>query len=109
MSQATISIRVDRGLKKNFDSLCEAFGLSATAAFNIFMKAVVREKRIPFEIKADNVNITRQNAQEAFDAMRMTLAKSGMTKMSLEEINSEIKASRNEFCCNPISNDGNFI
>ena len=37
MSQATISIRVDQSLKNKFDSMCEAFGISASAAFNIFM------------------------------------------------------------------------
>lgn len=96
MSQATISIRVDQTLKKNFDSLCEAFGLSATSAFNIFMKAVVRERRIPFEIRADNSNATRQKALNAFEAMRQSLASSGIPQMSLEEINAEIKAARDE-------------
>lgn len=94
MSQATISIRVDQTLKKKFDSLCEAFGISATSAFNIFMKAVVREKRIPFEIRADSTDIVRQKAINAFDAMRQSLADSGVAPMSLEEINAEIKAAR---------------
>lgn len=96
MSQATISIRVDKTLKKNFDSLCEAFGLSATSAFNIFMKTVVRERRIPFEIRADSLDVKRQIAQSAFDAMRQSLAHSGMPQMTLEEINAEIKAARDE-------------
>ena len=86
MSQATISIRVDQKLKKNFDTLCEAFGLSATAAFNIFMKAVVRERRIPFEIKAPTIAPARQNARDAFHAMQHTIANSGMPEMSLEEL-----------------------
>ncbi len=96
MSQATISIRVDQTLKKNFDSLCEAFGLSTTSAINIFMKAVVRERKIPFEIRADDSNVTRQKALRAFDAMRQSLATSDMPQMSLEEINAEIKAARDE-------------
>ena len=53
MSQATISIRVDQALKQNFDILCEDFGISTTAALNIFIKTVVRERRIPFELSAD--------------------------------------------------------
>jgi addiction module RelB/DinJ family antitoxin len=52
MSQATISFRVDPTLKQNFDTLCAEFGISASAAFNIFMKTVVRERRIPFEIRS---------------------------------------------------------
>ena len=96
MSQATISIRVDQTLKKNFDSLCEAFGLSATAAFNIFMKAVVREKRIPFEIRADNFDPVRKKAMDAFEAMKQSLADENVAEWSLEEINDEIKAVRDE-------------
>lgn len=96
MAQATISIRVDQGLKQKFDSLCETFGLSATAAFNIFMKTVVREKRIPFEIRAESEDTTRQRALKAFEAMQQTLAASGISEMTLDEINAEIKAARDE-------------
>lgn len=96
MSQTTISIRVDQSLKKKFDSMCEAFGLSATAAFNIFMKAVVREKRIPFEIKADDEALTRKRGLDAFEAMRKSLSDTGVDEMTLCEINEEIKSARNE-------------
>ena len=50
MSQANISIRVDSSVKERFCNLCEAFGLTTTAAFNLFMKAVIRERKIPFNI-----------------------------------------------------------
>lgn len=96
MSQATISIRVDQTLKSKFDSLCEEFGLSTTAAFNIFMKAVVRECRIPFEIRAESDSLARHKAINAFESMRSSLGKTGMTEISLDEINAEIKASRDE-------------
>lgn len=96
MSQATISIRVDQNLKKSFDSLCEAFGLSTTAAFNIFMKTVVRERKIPFEIRAEAEVKSPSKALMAFDALRKNLAMSGTTEMTLDEINAEISATRNE-------------
>lgn len=96
MSQATISIRVDQGLKRKFDSLCEAFGLTTTAAFNIFMKAVVRERKIPFEVRADSIEPTRQRAMEALQIMQQSISKSGIPPMSLDEINAEITAIRNE-------------
>lgn len=57
----SMTIRVDEQLKKSFDILCDEFGLSNSAAMNLFMKAVVRERRIPFEIKADSeADIRRQ-------------------------------------------------
>lgn len=52
MAQTTMTFRVDDSLKKDFDKLCDEFGLSNTAALTIFMKTMVRERRIPFEIKA---------------------------------------------------------
>lgn len=96
MAQSTISIRVDQGLKQKFDSLCDAFGLSATAAFNIFMKAVVREKKIPFEIKADSSEPIRGNALAAYEALRQSAVENNLADMTLAEINAEIKATRDE-------------
>ncbi len=53
MAQATYSFRMDEDLKKEFDDLCCEFGLNTTTAFNVFARAVVRERKIPFELKAD--------------------------------------------------------
>ena len=51
MSQSAYTIRLDSDLKKRFDTLCEGFGMSASTAFNIFVRAVVRQRKIPFEIE----------------------------------------------------------
>ena len=90
-----MTIRVDEQLKQSFDVLCNEFGLSNSAALNLFMKAVVRERRIPFEIRSESEAQKRQNAIDAFVAMRAAVAASGMKEMSLEEINAEIKEARN--------------
>ena len=54
MALATFSVRMDESLKRQFDALCSEFGMNATTAFNVFARAVVREKRIPFEIQASS-------------------------------------------------------
>ena len=90
-----MTIRVDDQLKKSFDVLCDEFGLSNSAALNMFMKTVVRERRIPFEIKADSEAQVRKQGWEAFMRMRETALASGAADMSLEEINGEIAAARN--------------
>lgn len=54
MGQSTISVRLDEGIKKQFDSLCAEFGMSASTAFNIYAHTVVRQRRIPFEITAED-------------------------------------------------------
>lgn len=94
MAQATFSIRMDESLKKQFDMLCSEFGMNSTTAFNIFAKAVVRERKIPFEISA-SVDNTRNEAKAAFYEMRRIADENGISDMSLDEINAEIDAVRN--------------
>lgn len=93
MAQATFSIRMDESLKKQFDSLCSDFGMTATTAFNVFAKAVVRERRIPFEISSP-VDTTSEDALSAFYEMRKTAAENNLTDMTLDDINAEIAAAR---------------
>ncbi len=50
---ATVNIRLDDDLKKDFEHFCSAVGMNMTTAFSIFAKTVVKEQRIPFEISTD--------------------------------------------------------
>ena len=93
MSQATFSIRMDENLKRQFDELCNEFGMTATTAFNIFARAVVREKKIPFEIKASDDSL-QEEAKNAFYALRETAKENGVQDLRLSEINEEIQETR---------------
>lgn len=53
MSQATLSIRVNSEDKKNFEEFCEQAGMNVSVAINMFVKAVLREQKLPFEVKID--------------------------------------------------------
>ena len=94
MSQTTLSIRVDSNLKHRFDVLCDEFGLSNTAALMLFIKTVVRECRIPFEIKTDSIEESRKKALLAFEQMREDVAAARVQDMSLDEINEIIREVR---------------
>ena len=63
MAQTSVSIRMDENLKKQFDYLCEEFGMNTTTAFTIFAKAVVRERRIPFDIEASDPFYSASNME----------------------------------------------
>lgn len=63
MAQATFSIRMDDELKKNFDMMCNDFGMSMSTAITLFAKAVVRERKIPFEITASDPFYSRANQE----------------------------------------------
>ncbi|MCH3975196.1 MAG: type II toxin-antitoxin system RelB/DinJ family antitoxin [Bifidobacterium tibiigranuli] len=53
MTTSMVRIRMDEQTKREMDKVCKDLGLSMSAAFNLFAKTVVRERRIPFEISAD--------------------------------------------------------
>ena len=93
MPQATFSIRMDENLKRQFDELCNEFGMTATTAFNVFARAVVREKKIPFEIKATDDSL-QEEAKNAFYALRETAKENGVQDLRLSEINKEIQEAR---------------
>ena len=95
MAQATFSIRMDEELKRQFDVLCADFGMNATTAFNIFARAVVKERKIPFEIKASDA-ASLEESRAAFFKLREEAKKNGLQDLSLDEINAEIEAVRKE-------------
>ena len=53
MPQTTFSIRMDSEIKKQFDAFCSQVGMNTTVAFNMFARAVLREKRLPFDITTE--------------------------------------------------------
>lgn len=53
MAQTTISIRMDEGLKKDFDIICNELGMSMSTAVVMLAKKMAREKRLPFEVSID--------------------------------------------------------
>ena len=50
MSQSIITARVESSDKAKFDAFCSNVGLNTSTAINLFVKAVLRENKIPFEI-----------------------------------------------------------
>lgn len=94
MAQIAMTIRMDKDLKVQFDALCDEFGMSTNTAVNIFARTVVRNRRIPFVIEAPAKEETISNGKAAFDEMRRIAAENGLSGMSLEEINEEIRLAR---------------
>ncbi len=94
MAQATFSVRMDEALKKQFDMLCSDFGMNASTAINVFARAVVRERKIPFEIASPEPEITRERAMQAFMSLREQAKIDFPDGMSLDEINEEIRKAR---------------
>lgn len=53
MAQTLINLRIDEEIKKSMEETCKELGITMSAAFNIFARKLVREKRIPFDVSID--------------------------------------------------------
>lgn len=89
-----MTIRMDNDLKVQFDALCDEFGMSANTAFNIFARAVVRKRSIPFAIEAPAKEDKISKGKAAFDEIRAMVERGEISSMTLEEINEEIQLAR---------------
>ena len=50
MAAVSTNIKIDPALKKESQELFDSFGLSLSAAINLFLRQAVREQAIPFRI-----------------------------------------------------------
>ena len=75
MALTTLTARVDPKDKADFDAFCSNVGLNPSTAINLFVKAVLRERRIPFEIQQSpdpffperNLAYVQKSVQELHD------------------------------------------
>ena len=69
MATVNMSIRMDTELKKQADAMLSDMGLNMTTAMNMFLRQVVRQGRIPFEIATDIPNAETVAAIQEMDDM----------------------------------------
>ena len=53
MESLTLNVRVDANDKKSFEQFCSSVGMNVSTAVNMFIKAVLREQKLPFEVKTN--------------------------------------------------------
>ena len=68
-----LSIRMDKNLKEQADSLFSELGMNMTTALNIFVRQSVRQGKIPFEIKLNSPNDETLAAIREIEEMRSGL------------------------------------
>ena len=76
-------------MKVEFETLCDYLGMDMSTAINLFARAAVRAKKIPFEISADDL-YSKENALRVFNDIRRQAAENGAADMTVEEIDEEI-------------------
>ncbi len=50
MSQSYLSVRVNETDKKAFENFCNDVGMNVSVAINMFIKAVLQNNKLPFEV-----------------------------------------------------------
>ena len=63
MAQAMLSVRLSSEDKSRFEQFCEQTGMNVSVCINMFIKAVLREQKLPFEVKVADCN--EENSEEA--------------------------------------------
>ena len=56
MAATNLNIRTDKDIKEQADAIFSELGLTMTTAVNMFLRAAVRERGIPFALKLDVPN-----------------------------------------------------
>ncbi len=51
MDTTNLNIRTKKEIKEKADLICSELGLNMTTAINMFLRAMIRENGIPFELK----------------------------------------------------------
>ena len=95
MSQVAFTVRMDAEIKRDFDELCKDFGMSSNTAFNVFARAVIKSQRIPFDVESEKM-ATLERGRRAFQSMNNQAIRNGLSEMTLDEINEEIRLARSE-------------
>ena len=89
MATTNISIRMDTELKKQAETMLADMGLNMTTAMNLFLRQVVRQGRIPFEIATDIPNSETLAAMKEMDDMisgKISAKKYTSTKELFEDL-----------------------
>ena len=93
MANSLVQFRIDDGLRRQANELCEKLGLDLSTYLRISLTKLVQEQGVPFAIRLNTV----PTADEAVAAMRQLSEISqanGNAQMTLDEINAEIAAAR---------------
>ena len=61
MAQTTLSVRMDIDVKRQLDALCADVGMTTSTAVNMFAKAFIRERRLPFDVVASDPFYSESN------------------------------------------------
>lgn len=96
MSSSVFQMRLDDQLKGEAAAIYEKLGLDLPTAIRMFLKRSVLDNGIPFSVTLPKSEYRAEHAVEAMRQMSEAARRSGISELSLAEINAEIAAARRE-------------
>ena len=63
-------MRVDGDLKRQAELVCENIGLTPSAAYTLFLKAIVRTRSIPFKLEASSSFLSDSNSDYLLESIK---------------------------------------
>ena len=61
MAQTTLSVRMEADVKSQLEALCADVGMTTSTAINMFARAFIRERRLPFDVVASDPFFSETN------------------------------------------------
>jgi DNA-damage-inducible protein J len=102
MSAVNVTVRIDEETKKQFDEFCDNVGMNITTAFNMFIRATLRSRQLPFVVTDMEIQepkkrkVSREALKEAFVAAQKQSVLNGTDHMTMDEIDEVIAEARLE-------------
>jgi DNA-damage-inducible protein J len=94
LSTARISVNIDGEIKQNAQKILSEIGMGMTTAIDLLLRTIVREERIPFDLrtqKAYRDEIYRQFLQAELEESMTEAADPNTKWVSHEEVMAKVK------------------
>lgn len=96
MATSLLQVRVEDSLKDEAAQVFERLGIDTSTAVRMFLKRVIMDNGIPFRMTLPREPYSADRGYRAMVEIGEAAEKNGVADMTMDEINAEIEASRQE-------------
>lgn len=82
----TVSLRFDDAMKRELDAMCDSMGMNLTTFFMIYAKRAIRDRRIPFDVVADDDPFYSEGNMKQIEKARHQVARGKTVTKTLDEL-----------------------
>lgn len=82
--KTTLNLRIDSELKNKAELVTKELGITMTSAVTLFLKALIRDEGLPFDIKLAKEKKTKKETEEYKKKRSLVVTKKGVKKEKKE-------------------------